>query len=639
MDQQLDQIELIRRAQCGDRQCLGQLAKQARSRLYTYVYRLTQQDDLAQEIVQESLLEMCKVIGKLKEADRFWPWLYGIAVNKLRRHYRTEQTQRKVAISSMKMKNDLKDRQDGLENLVSEELKNIVSAAMKKLRTRHKAVLVMRCYDEMPYSDIAESMGCSEFSTRMLFLRAKKCLQRELSRNGFGKGSLLAALVLFGKMTAPSEAAAAQISVSAAATKVGLAAGIAGLATSKTAIISLTAAGALTAGTVVMKSGPVNQGAENPQTSVTSSQDIGQSGNPNQEFWYYFPESPADPMMLRAKSGQAGDKSYWQVLQDDRANYYYNNNHLYINNYRMWSRDLSVQKIPTDDPKMTEFICQVEGSKNTMGHVAPMGKGLLVVAAQGQKNDDNQLWSTRHYNVLEEDYFQSDWPATAKTFDNRDEMHKRGWTYFRITGQLNGQNVSGTGRIPFVNLTSKQYSPWLKLHVGSLSIFDTYKEAYISEPTPAEATTYKGGSFFKGLCRPWMGLHTIDTVRRDAAEQRISFETRYTPDSRFAQVELTCENTRIVYKIDMETDVVDEITFSTDQGNTGNLKFSYLQSVDGVSQEFIPPVKPKNPTNTGSSSGLLWLVQLMEGSLKETLGLCVPIEPSPRIRASSVKFR
>ena len=619
MDQKLDQIELIGRAQCGDRQCLGQLAKQARSRLYTYVYRLTQKDDLAQEIVQESLLEMCKVIGKLKKADRFWPWLYGIATNKLRRHYRTEQTQRRAAISSIKRKNSLKDRQDGLENLVSEELKNIVSAAMKKLRTRHKAVLVMRCYDEMPYSDIAESMGCSEFSTRMLFLRAKKSLQRELSRDGFGKGSLLAALVLFGKMTAPSEAAAAQISVTAAATKVGLMAGIAGLATSKTAIISLTAAGALTAGTMVMKSGSLNQGVENPQPSLTSTQNIGQlgqSGNPNQEFWYYFPESPSDPMMLRAKSGKVGDKSYWQVLQDDRANYYYSNNRLYINNYRMWSRDLSVQKIPTDDPKMTEFICQVEGSKNTIGHVAPRGKGLLVVATQGQKNDDNQLWATRHYNVLEEDYFQSDWPATAKTFDNRDQMHKRGWTYFRVIGQVNGRNVSGTGRIPFVNLTSKQYGPWLKLQVGSLKIVDTYREAYISKPSSTESKTYRGGSFFKGLCRPWMGLHTIDTIRRDAAEQRIRFETRYTPDSQFAQVELTCENARIVYNIDMETDVVDEITFSTDQGNTGNLKFSYLQSVDGVSQEFIPPVKPKNPTNTGSGPGILWLVQLVEGSLQ-----------------------
>jgi len=619
MDQKFDQIELIRRAQCGDRQCLGQLAKQARTRLYTYVYRLTQQDDLAQEIVQESLLEMCKVIGKLKKSDRFWPWLYGIAVNKLRRHYRTEQTQRRVAISSMKKKNAMKDRQDGLENLVSEELKHIVSAAMKKLRTRHKAVLVMRCYDEMPYSDIAESMGCSEFSTRMLFLRAKKSLQRELSRNGFGKGSLLAALVLFGKITAPSEAAAAQVSVTAAATKVGLAAGIAGIVTSKTAIVSLTAAGALTAGTVVMKSGSWNQGVANPQPSLTSTQDIGQSaqsGNTSQELWYYFPESPADPMMLRAKSGSTGDKSYWQVLQDDRANYYYNNNRLYINNYRLWSRDLSVQKLPTDDPKLTEFICQVEGSKNNIKHVTPRGKGLLVVAARGQKNDDNELWVTRHSNVLEEDYFQSDWPATAKTYDNRDQMHKRGWTYFRVSGQVNGRNVSGTGRIPFVNLTSKRYRPWLKLHVGSLSIVDTYNEAYISQSSSTELKTYKGGSFFKGICRPWMGLHTIDTVRRDAAEQRIWFETRLTPDNQFAQVELVHEGMRIVYNIDLETDVIDEITFSTDQGNTGNLKFSYLQSIDAVSQEFIPPSRPGNPTTTGSSPGILWLAQLVEGSLK-----------------------
>ena len=82
---------------------------------------------------------------------------------------------------------------------------------MQKLRTRHKAVLVMRCYDGMSYGDIAESMGCNEFSIRMLFVRAKRALQKELLRNGFGRGSLLAALIVFGKMTAPSKAAAAQL--------------------------------------------------------------------------------------------------------------------------------------------------------------------------------------------------------------------------------------------------------------------------------------------------------------------------------------------------------------------------------------------------------------------------------------------
>lgn len=113
-----------------------------------------------------------------------------------------------------------------------------------------------------------------------------------------------------------------------------------------------------------------------------------------------------------------------------------------------------------------------------------------------------------------------------------------------------------------------------------------------------------------------MGFHTIDTVRRDAAEQRIWFETKLMPDNQFAEVELTCENAKIVYKIDMETDVVDEISFSTDQGKTGNLKFTYLQSIDNVIGEFMPPGSPGQQTSPQSSQGILWLVQLLEDSLK-----------------------
>jgi hypothetical protein len=441
-------------------------------------------------------------------------------------------------------------------------------------------------------------------------------LQRELSRNGFGKGSLLAALVLFGKMTAPSKAAAAQVTVAASTIKVGLLTGIAGLATTKTAIVSFTAAGVLTAGTIVTTSGPWKQGTEGHRPSVAN-QAIGQfdqSSNAEEEYWYYFPEGPAKPMMLRAKSGTVGEKSYWQILQNDRANYYYHNNSVHINNYRIWAKDLSVLTVPTDHPRMTDFLCQVEPSTKAMNHISAKGRGLLLIAARSKAKDSNRPWAIRHYNVLEEDYFQSDWPAKAKVFDNRDAMHKRGWTYFRVSGKVNGQNVSGTGRIPFVYATSEQYSPWLKLQVGSLVIVDTYKEAYLNRLQSEQLETYPGGSFFKGLLRPWMGIHTIDTVRRDAAEQRISFETKHLPDNRFAQVELDCEGVRLVYKIDLETDVIDEITFSTNQDNTGNLKFSYLQSIEGVSEEFRPP-RPRRRRASKSSPGLLWLVQLVEGSL------------------------
>ena len=248
MDGQVDYIPLVELARRGDKPSLDRLAGIAGERLRVYVYRLTQDNDLTQEIVQESLLEMCKVLGKLQRADRFWSWLYGIATNKLHRHYRTEKALQHAAASEERRRGSMKERQGGFENLVSQELRQIVSTAMQKLRTRHKAVLIMRCYDGMSYSEIAESMGCSEFSTRMLFMRAKQSLHKELSRNGFGRGSLLAALVVFGKMTAPSKAAAAQLTVSAAAMKVGLLAGVAGVATTKVALLSITAASAVDGG-------------------------------------------------------------------------------------------------------------------------------------------------------------------------------------------------------------------------------------------------------------------------------------------------------------------------------------------------------------------------------------------------------
>ena len=179
------QIEIVRGAQQGNRQCLEQLARQAKGCLEVYVYRITQQHELSQEIVQESLLEMFKVIGKLRKPDHFWPWLYGIATNKLRRHYRTEQKQRKIVLSSLTGKLSPMQRQSSFENLVGEELKQIISSAMNKLKIQHKAVLIMRCYNDMAYSEIAESLGSSEVRIRMLFMRGKRALQKELCRNGF----------------------------------------------------------------------------------------------------------------------------------------------------------------------------------------------------------------------------------------------------------------------------------------------------------------------------------------------------------------------------------------------------------------------------------------------------------------------
>jgi hypothetical protein len=250
-----------------------------------------------------------------------------------------------------------------------------------------------------------------------------------------------------------------------------------------------------------------------------------------------------------------------------------------------------------------------------MNHISASGRGLLVIAIHNKDQSSNGTWAIRHYNVLDEDYFQSDWPTGVRIIDNRDAMHQRGWTYFRVTGQVNGANITGNGQIPFVYATSRQYSPWLNLHVGQdYTITDTSAEACVYGTGGKPLARYRPGSFFKGLLRPWMGLHTIDTIRRDAAEKKVWFETNHKANNGKVELDLSYEQVVLKYKIDMETDVIDEMVLFVGDNEIGYLKFSYLQEVGNVGDDFKEP-RIKSSRQQQKDEGLLWLVKLAEGSL------------------------
>ena len=55
---------------------------------------------------------------------------------------------------------------------------------MSSLKPRYREILVMRCYEEMDYSEIANELGCTEFGARVLFFRAKRALAKALSKRG-----------------------------------------------------------------------------------------------------------------------------------------------------------------------------------------------------------------------------------------------------------------------------------------------------------------------------------------------------------------------------------------------------------------------------------------------------------------------
>jgi RNA polymerase sigma-70 factor (ECF subfamily) len=574
MGNDVDYAGIVKKAQLGEKESVELLSQFVQERLRVDIWRLTLDRELTQDIVQESLVEMLKMLSDLKEANRFWPWLYQIAINKVHRHYRKKSRHKTVPLWSVKDGDAAQDGMDGMAKAMGDELKEIVVGAMRTLKPRYRTVLTLRCYREMGYPEIGEAMGCSEFAAKMLFFRAKKSLKRQLGRYGFGKSSLLMALVLFGKLTAPSKAAAAQVSVAAASLKVGAVAGLAVLGTSKAVIVPVVTAGVLTVGTMVATSEP-DRSIAGPEQEAVRSFEVGvaalEVSEGVEEYWYYYPQRAGGPVMMRMMAAEArGGQLHCAWRQNEEDNYYFDRgeNTVHIRNRRMWREDLRVWRLPTDSRELSEFISEVEGQAGDMEIFRGRGEGLLVIARRGA-DEGNGLQIVRHYNILEEEYFYYSFPVNAKVVDERDAIHKRGWTYFRVSGEIDGEAVEGVGRIPFVYAASEVHKAWMRLKVGEREIVD---------------------EGFVGFGRPWMGLHTIDTVRRDAADRRIRYETKLRGGDS-AEVKLTSGEGQLTYTVDMERDVVEKMRISTvnRRGAEGEVTFEYLQDISQAGVEFMRP--------------------------------------------------
>lgn len=616
-----DDVKLVRKAQQGDRDSLNHLAETAKVRLHEYVFRLTLDEDLTQDIVQETILEMLRIFKNLRHGEKFWGWLHGIAFNKVRRHY-GKQWRRKALTTQEAGRNPTAHMaNDTLTEVVTDELRQIVVQSVQQLPPRHRAVLTLRCYDHLSYAEIARLIGCSEIGARAMFYRAKKTLARLLSNHGLGKGSLLLALVAFGRLTAASKASAAQVAITSATLQVGPLAALVGTMTPKTSLIALAATGTLAVGSVAI--GPQNLGAVLPggagRTNVLPESPWQSPSTQRQECWYYFPEAGRTPVMIRLLEPDPDRTgSVCRILQNQYANYHYDEDTgaIRIQNYRAWKPDLSVMGLPTDDADFSRFLAGVQGYPADVELTDNRTDGLLVICHH-EGDRAGRIWRIdRHLNVLDEEYFHFSWPETTRVIDNRDAMHRRGWTYFRINGRIGGSHLSGTGRVPFIYASAHQHYPWLKIDVGAEStLIDTPGGARIHDHTGRITQRLPGGSFFKGLPRPWMGLHCIDTIRRDAAERRLRFETICYDDGTHAKVTVHAEGTALVYTVDVETDVIETIELfkgtPAEPNRTGQLNLTYLQempeSADGL---FNAPAEPRSRTVTTQGTGLLWLIEL-----------------------------
>jgi len=147
------ELDLIERAQAGDRHAFGDLVHRYRSSIIGVVYRMCGDSQLAEDAAQEAFIRAWTNLPRYKPRAPFRSWLYRIATNAaldvLRRQKPTAD------IDDL----PLSDPTLGPERvLVVAERASMVKEAVMALAPANRAALVLREYEGMSYQEIADTL-------------------------------------------------------------------------------------------------------------------------------------------------------------------------------------------------------------------------------------------------------------------------------------------------------------------------------------------------------------------------------------------------------------------------------------------------------------------------------------------------
>jgi RNA polymerase sigma-70 factor (ECF subfamily) len=149
--------ELALRVQQGNGDDLIALVERHYDRLMGYLYRLTGgQRDLAEDMAQETFLRVLRGIGGYQYPRPFKPWLYAIATNIGRNHYRRADTRRMEDELEEVAQVDLAPLPE--DSALANEAAQQVLAALSALPDHQREVVVLFYYQEFSQAEIAAAL-------------------------------------------------------------------------------------------------------------------------------------------------------------------------------------------------------------------------------------------------------------------------------------------------------------------------------------------------------------------------------------------------------------------------------------------------------------------------------------------------
>lgn len=150
--------DLARAIQRGDARALNTLVERHHASLLGYLYRMTGGDrPLAEDLVQETFLRVLRSIRQYHSAQRFKPWLYTIATNLARDHFKRADTRRTDPIQTGTL--SLPDPNQPEPTFLAHDDARQVIAALAQLPDLQRETVILRYYQDLSLAEIAETLN------------------------------------------------------------------------------------------------------------------------------------------------------------------------------------------------------------------------------------------------------------------------------------------------------------------------------------------------------------------------------------------------------------------------------------------------------------------------------------------------
>jgi len=150
------EIFLVLRSQAGDKDAFNELLKLVQEQLFRYIYRLTEEHALAEDVLQEVFILIYRKLRWLENPKLFRAWTYRIASRETFSRLKKEKRWREQ-IRDEEILETISGSAD--EPKFEPELIEKIPAFLSKVSPASRAVLILHYLEEMPLSETAEILG------------------------------------------------------------------------------------------------------------------------------------------------------------------------------------------------------------------------------------------------------------------------------------------------------------------------------------------------------------------------------------------------------------------------------------------------------------------------------------------------